>query len=75
MVTYITILAGVMREGIKGGEFKSMNPMDLAHTLVGIVNSFVFEWMISHEPYLLISKLGTVLKIFLEGAQRTGRRK
>jgi AcrR family transcriptional regulator len=75
MVTYITILAGVMREGIKGGEFKSMNPMDLAHTLVGIVNSFVFEWMISHEPYPLISKLDTVLKIFLEGAQRTERRK
>lgn len=75
MVTYINILAGVMRQGIKGGEFKSMNPMDLAHTLVGIVNSFVFEWMISHEPYPLISKLDTVLKIFLEGAQRTERRK
>ena len=75
MVTYIHILAGVMRQGIKGGEFKSMNPMDLAHTLVGIVNSFVFEWMISHEPYPLISKLDTVLKIFLGGAQRTERRK
>lgn len=75
MVTYINILDGVMRQGIKGGEFKSMNPMDLAHTLVGIVNSFVFEWMISHEPYPLISKLDTVLKIFLEGAQRTERRK
>jgi AcrR family transcriptional regulator len=75
MVTYINILAGVMRQGIKGGEFKSMNPMDLAHTLVGIVNSFVFEWMTSHEPYPLISKLDTVLKIFLEGAQGTERRK
>jgi len=75
MVTYINILAGVMRQGIKGGEFKSMNPMDLDHTFVGIVNYFVFEWMISHEPYPLISKLDTVLKIFLEGAQRTERRK
>ena len=49
MVTYINILAEVMRQGIERKEFRSMNPMDLAHALVGIVNSFVFEWMISPE--------------------------
>jgi AcrR family transcriptional regulator len=75
MVTYIDILAGVMRQGVKEGEFKSMNPMDLAHALVGIVNSFVFEWLISPQPYPLISKLDTVLEIFLGGAQRMERRR
>jgi TetR/AcrR family transcriptional regulator len=75
MVTYISILAEVMRQGIKGEEFRPMNPMDLAHALVGIVNSFVFEWMISREPYPLISKLDTVLEIFLEGVQQMERRK
>jgi len=75
MVTYINILAEVMSQGIKEKEFKPMNPMDLAHALVGIVNSFVFEWLISREHYPLISKLDTVLEIFLGGVQRMERRR
>jgi AcrR family transcriptional regulator len=73
MVTYIQILAEVMRQGIREGEFKSMDPMDLSHALVGIVNSFVFEWLISREHYPLVSKLDTVLEIFLGGARRKGK--
>jgi AcrR family transcriptional regulator len=75
MVAYINILAEVMREGIEEGEFKPLNPLDLAHALVGIVNSFVFEWMIGREPYPLISKLDTVLEIFLGGVQQMERRR
>jgi AcrR family transcriptional regulator len=75
MVTYIDTLAEVMRQGVKEGEFKSINPIDLAHALVGIVNSFVFERLISREHYPLISKLDTVLEIFLGGAQRIERRR
>lgn len=75
MVTYINILAEVMRQGIDREEFRLMNPMDLAHALVGIVNSFVFEWMISREPYPLISKVDTVLEIFLGGARQMERRR
>ncbi|HYA94424.1 MAG TPA: hypothetical protein VEK32_23300 [Thermodesulfobacteriota bacterium] len=52
-----------------------MNPMDLAHALVGIVNSFVFGWMIRREPYPLISKVDTVLEIFLGGVQQIERRR
>jgi AcrR family transcriptional regulator len=75
MIAYINILAEVMRQGIEGGEFRPLNPLDLAHALVGIVNSFVFEWMISRESYPLISKLDTVLEIFLGGVQQMERRK
>ena len=75
MVAYIDILAGVMRQGIEEGEFRRLNPMDLAHALVGIVNSFVFEWMISRESYPLISKLDTVLEIFFGGVQQMERRR
>ena len=75
MIAYINILAEVMRHGIEREEFRSMNPMDLAHALVGIVNSFIFEWMISREPYPLNLKLDTVLQIFLKGVQQMeGRR-
>jgi AcrR family transcriptional regulator len=75
MVGYINVLAEVMRQGIEEGEFRSLNPLDLAHALVGVVNSFVFEWMISRESYPLISKLDTVLEIFLGGVQQMERRR
>jgi TetR/AcrR family transcriptional regulator len=75
MVSYIRLLAQVMRQGIKDGTFKPKDPMDLAHALVGIVNSFVFEWLIAPRPYPLLSKVDTVLDIFLRGAQRIERRR
>ena len=75
MVAYIKILTQVMKEGMKEGEFKPMDPTDLAHALVGIVNSFIFEWLISPKPYSLVSKRDVALEIFLKGAQRTERRK
>jgi AcrR family transcriptional regulator len=75
MIAYIYLLAEVMRQGVEEGEFRPLNPMDLAHALVGIVNSFVFEWIISRESYPLISKLDTVLDIFLGGVHQTERRK
>jgi hypothetical protein len=73
MITYINALAEVMRQGIEEREFKSMNPLDLAHALVGMVNSFVFEWLISQQHYPLISKLDTILEIFLGGVQTNGK--
>jgi AcrR family transcriptional regulator len=75
MVAYIRLLAHVMKQGIKDGVFKQKDPMDLAHALVGIVNSFVFEWLIAPRPYPLLSKVDTVLDIFLRGVERTERRR
>jgi AcrR family transcriptional regulator len=75
MIAYINNLGQVMRQGIEEGRFRPLDPMDLAHALVGIVNSFIFEWMTSHESYPLISKLDTVLEIFLGGVQKMERRR
>ena len=75
MMTYIELITRVIRQGVKDREFKLIDPVDLAHGLVGVVNSFIFEWLISAQPYPFVSKLDTVLKIFLKGAQRTERRR
>lgn len=75
MMAYIKVLAQVMRQGIREGEFKPMDPMDLAHALVGIVHSFVFEWLINPQSYPLRSKAEAVLEIFLKGMQKMERRK
>jgi AcrR family transcriptional regulator len=75
MVSYIHLLAQVIKQGIKDGTLKPKDPMDLAHALVGIVNSFIFEWLMAPRPYPLLSKVDTVLDIFLRGVQRTERRR
>lgn len=75
MVAYIKLLSEVLKQGVKEGEFKSMSPLDLAHALVGIVNSLVFEWLISSKPYSLNSKVDSILEIFLRGAQCMERRR
>ncbi len=75
MVTYIDLLARVMKEGIRSGELKPLNPLDMAHGLVGIVNSFMFEWLISPKPYPLASKIEAVLEIFLRGTEKNERRR
>jgi TetR/AcrR family transcriptional regulator len=74
-VAYVNLIAEVMRQGVNKGELRPMNPIDLAHAFVGMVHSFVFEWMISPKPYPLISKLATVLEIFLGGVRQIERRK
>jgi len=75
MIAYINLLTEVMEQGIEEGEFKRLNPTDMAHALAGIVNSFIFEWMISRESYPLVSKLDTVLEIFLSGVELMERRR
>ena len=75
MMAYIQVLAQVMRQGIKEREFKPMDPMDLAYALVGIVRSFVFEWLINPQSHPLRSKAGAVLEIFLKGIQKIERRR
>ena len=75
MVKYIEALAQVIEEGVEEGEFKPLNSLDMAHALVGITNSFVFEWLISSEVYPLVSKIDTVLELFMRGAQQVERRR
>ncbi|MCX8118688.1 MAG: TetR/AcrR family transcriptional regulator [Desulfobacterota bacterium] len=70
MVRYLHLLSQVFKQGMKRGEFKPMDPLDLAHAFEGIVHSFIFEWMIHPKPYSLPSKAATILEIFLRGAKR-----
>lgn len=75
MLAYIRLLAQVMKQGVKEGTLKPMDAIDLAHALVGIVNSFIFEWLMAPHAYPLVSKVDTVLDIFFSGAQKKERRR
>ena len=66
-MAYISDLAEVMRDGIERGQLREMDPRDMAHGFVGIVNSFVFEWIMSPGAYSLVSKAPIIMDIFFEG--------
>ena len=66
-LAYIGDLEKAMCEGIERGQFKERDPRDMAHAFVGIVNSFVFEWIISPRAYSLVSKASIIMDIFFDG--------
>jgi len=74
-IAYIRDLEEVMRDGIEGGRFKAMDPQDMAHAFVGIVNSFVFEWLMSPRAYSLVSKAPIIMDIFFKGVQSSMERR
>ena len=74
-VAYLSDLAEVMRDGIERGQFKEMDPRDMAHGFVGIVNSFVFEWIMSPGAYSLVSKTPIIMDIFFEGVRSPKERR
>ncbi|MCK5553733.1 MAG: TetR/AcrR family transcriptional regulator [Deltaproteobacteria bacterium] len=74
-LAYIGDLEEVMRDGIEKGQFKEMDPRDMAHAFVGIVNSFMFEWIMSPGTYSLVSKAPIIMDIFFDGVQSPTKRR
>jgi len=74
-LVYIGDLEEVMRDGIERGQFREMDPRDMAHGFVGIVNSFVFEWLMSPRAYSLVSKTPIIMDIFFQGVRSSTKRR
>lgn len=68
-MAYISALEEVMCEGIKGEYLKEMDPQDMARGFKGIVNSFVFEWIMSPRAYPLVSKGPIIMGLFFKSVR------
>jgi AcrR family transcriptional regulator len=66
-LAHIEMLAGVLAEGIRAGEFKALDPKQMAHALAGLSNAFVFQWIINPQTESLEEKAPAVLEIFFRG--------
>ena len=60
----------VMREGIRAGLLKKMDPRMMAAALTGIANSYASKWLITMEGMSLMSYVPFVMDIFLEGVRK-----
>jgi TetR/AcrR family transcriptional regulator len=64
---HVSFIEAVMRDGIRTGILKVMDPAMMAAALTGIVNSYASKWLVLAEEGSLITKTPFVLAIFLEG--------
>jgi len=68
-VSYISFVADVVKEGIRSGEIREVDPYELAHALTGMINAFIFQWVLKNdEKESLTAKSRTILCLFLNGA-------
>lgn len=57
----------IMRWGIETNSLKKMEPRMMAYVLLGIIRSFIFNWMLDHKNNNLSNKVDCVLDVFLRG--------
>jgi AcrR family transcriptional regulator len=67
---HVLFIEELMREGIRKGILKEMDPPLMAAALMGIINSYVSKWLAIEQEGSLKSKVPFVLDIFLEGVRK-----
>jgi len=67
---HVSFLEEVIREGIRTGDLKKMDPRMMVSALLGIINSCSFKWLTVAKEGSLKTKVPFVLDIFLEGVRQ-----
>jgi AcrR family transcriptional regulator len=67
---HVSFIEGVIREGIRKGDLKEMNPRMMAAALIGIINSCSYKWLTVAKQGTLETKVPFVKDIFLEGVRQ-----
>ena len=65
---HIGFVESIMRFGMETKTLKSGDPRMMAYTLLGIIRSFFYYWMLTNQDTPLSDKVGCVSAIFLKGA-------
>lgn len=67
-VAQIDMVTAVIREGIRTGEFRNVNPEDAALALHGMLNSTTYVWILQASPTESLVNKGRLLAgLFLDG--------
>lgn len=67
---HISFTEEVIREGIRAGLLKKMDPRMMATALTGITNAFASKWLTTMGGASLMSNVPFVMDIFLEGVRK-----
>lgn len=66
-LNHIGYVEYLMRWGIQTKVLKLMEPRVMANAVLGIIRSFIYGWMLTHQNTPLSDKVSCVLDIFLNG--------
>jgi AcrR family transcriptional regulator len=66
---HIGFVESIVRLGMEKKILKAMEPRMMAYTLLGIIRSFVYNWMLTSQDTLLSDKVSCVFDIFLKGVR------
>jgi len=64
---HISFVESIMRFGMETKTLKSWDPRMMAYTLLGIIRSFFYYWMLTNQDTPLSDKVRCVSDIFLKG--------
>jgi AcrR family transcriptional regulator len=69
-ILYMETVKNIIKDGINMGELKGRDPEELSFTLLGIINSFIFRWVINKEKEPLINRVDNLMDLFLNGVKK-----
>ena len=64
------LVGRLIEEGVRCGQLRALDPSELTHCLVGMVNSVVFHWLLEGGDRPLEERARFVWEVFLRGARR-----
>lgn len=66
-LAYIDFVAKVMTKAIEKEDIQKFNPLEIAHSFVGMLDSFCAYWTMHPEPNGLGSKVPFIYDLFIKG--------
>ncbi len=68
ILKYLNVIEEVMKEGVSKGMLKDINPSTLATALIGIIHSFIRQWILLGRKDSLLETGPVIMELFLKGA-------
>jgi AcrR family transcriptional regulator len=71
LLAHLDLIADIIQQGERTGEFKSISSQEAAFALNGMMNSTIFHWILGNHPAgSLLAKAGVIKELFLTGIQK-----
>jgi hypothetical protein len=66
---HVSFVEDIMRWGTETKALKAMEARMMAYSLLGIMRSFIYYWVLTKRDTFLTDKVDCVLDIFLKGVE------
>jgi AcrR family transcriptional regulator len=70
LLAHLDLIAHIIEDGVKEGEFRRFPPREAAFALNGMMNSTIFHWILGNRPPgSLVAKTRIIKELFLSGIE------